>query len=225
MNSSGNWVTAKIYSVNSDNTYDLRYEDGFEDRGVEISRIRRFSGEGYGGNSLRSYGNFNEGDRVEARYQGTGKFYPGRVTRVYGDGTYEVTFDYGESSTLSKDSVRPYSQGFGGRGYGGFSDNNYGYANGGMSSGSGGYGMQRYGYGNFGNNRNFGNFGYGNDNFDGFGYGRYGGYSESGFGNNFGNNRGFYGNNFGNNRDFYGYGNRSYGGDSYGGGAMQPYGG
>ena len=39
---------------------------------------------------------FREGDKVEARYRGNARAYPGRIARVNGDGTYNVDYDDGE---------------------------------------------------------------------------------------------------------------------------------
>ena len=36
------------------------------------------------------------GDRVEARYRGRARAYPGRIARENGDGTYDVEYDNGD---------------------------------------------------------------------------------------------------------------------------------
>jgi len=37
-----------------------------------------------------------EGEKVEANYRGKGKYYPGRIGRDWGDGTYDIDYDDGE---------------------------------------------------------------------------------------------------------------------------------
>ena len=50
---------------------------------------------------------YNEGSKVEANYRGRGKFYPGRVKRDRGDGTYDIEYDDGERETrLPSDGIR-----------------------------------------------------------------------------------------------------------------------
>ena len=39
------------------------------------------------------------GTRVEARYRGRSKKYPGKISRVHADGTFDVSYDDGESET------------------------------------------------------------------------------------------------------------------------------
>ena len=43
----------------------------------------------------RGGGDFEEGDKVEAYYKGRSKLYPGRITRMRGDGTYDIDYDDG----------------------------------------------------------------------------------------------------------------------------------
>ena len=38
----------------------------------------------------------DSGEAVVARYKGRGKFYPGKIAKVYGDETYDVEYDSGE---------------------------------------------------------------------------------------------------------------------------------
>ena len=40
-----------------------------------------------------------EGDAVEADYRGRGKFYPGKISRDRGDGSYDIAYDDGERET------------------------------------------------------------------------------------------------------------------------------
>lgn len=45
---------------------------------------------------------FSKGDRVEARFQGNAAFYPGKISRVQTDGTYDVVYDDGDSELRVK---------------------------------------------------------------------------------------------------------------------------
>merc|ERR1711871_1230710 len=68
-------------------------------------------GEGGGGGSLE------EGDAVEARYKGKSRFYPGRISRVRRDGTYDIDYDDGEKEMrVAADLVRRKEGGGGGGG-------------------------------------------------------------------------------------------------------------
>jgi len=49
----------------------------------------------------------SEGDKVEARYRGRGRWYPGKIVRDRGDGTYDVNYDDGEAETrVASDMIR-----------------------------------------------------------------------------------------------------------------------
>ena len=47
---------------------------------------------------------FREGDRIKARYQGETTYYPGNISCVNSDGTYDIEFDDGdkEVTTLTR---------------------------------------------------------------------------------------------------------------------------
>ena len=45
------------------------------------------------------------GSKVEGSYRGRGKWYPGKVTRDRGDGTFDVAYDDGESETRVEESL------------------------------------------------------------------------------------------------------------------------
>ena len=59
------------------------------------------------GEEKNSSRGFQEGDKVEAYYKGRSKLYPGRITRVRGDGTYDIDYDDGEKeSRVREDLIR-----------------------------------------------------------------------------------------------------------------------
>ena len=47
----------------------------------------------------RGGGRLGEGDKVEARYRGREKYYPGKISRDRGDGTFDIAYDDGERET------------------------------------------------------------------------------------------------------------------------------
>jgi len=57
-----------------------------------------------------------EGAKVEARYRGRSKYYPGRISRDRGDGTFDVDYDDGEKETRVLEEYIKSSGGGGGGG-------------------------------------------------------------------------------------------------------------
>ena len=52
---------------------------------------------------------FKLGEEVVARYQGKGKFYPGRIIKVHGDELYDVEYRSGEiDEKVSSDLIEEY---------------------------------------------------------------------------------------------------------------------
>ena len=41
-------------------------------------------------------GRLREGDWVEARYRGKSRYFPGKISRDRGDGSYDIVYDDGE---------------------------------------------------------------------------------------------------------------------------------
>ena len=87
----GKIYPGKISRDRGDDTYDIDYDDGERETRVSKRLIRSKDG---GGSSK-----LEEGDKVEARYRGREKYYPGKVTRDRGDGTYDIAYDDGERET------------------------------------------------------------------------------------------------------------------------------
>ncbi len=88
------WFPGKITRVNRDGTFDIRYDDGDSESGALKMNIRRHpdapqkAGGGMsGGVELR------EGTKVEARYRGKEKYFPGILKRVNADGTFNIDYD------------------------------------------------------------------------------------------------------------------------------------
>ncbi|EGB02035.1 hypothetical protein AURANDRAFT_69257, partial [Aureococcus anophagefferens] len=87
------YYPGRIERDRGDGTYDVYYDDGEKETRVEERLIRKKDGGGGGGGKLR------EGDKVEARYRGREKYYPGKITRDRGDGTFDIAYDDGERET------------------------------------------------------------------------------------------------------------------------------
>src|SRR3546814_18519418 len=71
-----------------------------------------------------SDGLLREGTKLEARYRGRGRYYPGVIARTRADGTYDIDYDDGEKDTgvrgvLVRVVEAPEAQGMGGMNSGG----------------------------------------------------------------------------------------------------------
>ena len=137
-----------ISRVTRSGTYDIEYDDGEQESGVDPSFVRKLGGggglahspRGRGGDMTPRKGNrslssdfeaveettvdsFRMGDIVEARFGGKSKWYKGRVTRVRLSGAMDITYDDGDkeenvSASLVRPLKRPGSGGGRGRGRG-----------------------------------------------------------------------------------------------------------
>ena len=106
------WYKGKISMVHSDGTYDVLYEDGDKERKVKKSLIRKLGGDdrkkksSFGGRSDdEDSGDFERGDKVEARYGGRSKWYKGKISMVHSDGTYDVLYEDGDKERKVKKSL------------------------------------------------------------------------------------------------------------------------
>ncbi|KAK7247647.1 hypothetical protein SO694_00125033 [Aureococcus anophagefferens] len=91
------WYPGKIGRDNGDGTYDIDYDDGEQEKGVEEALIRGGASKPSKPSAGGSGGAFPKGAKVEARYRGKSKWYPGKIARDNGDGTYDIDYDDGES--------------------------------------------------------------------------------------------------------------------------------
>ena len=86
--------------------YDIDYDDGERETRVAKRFIRKKRGSSRSRSRSRSRrpsrGSMRVGTRVEARYRGRSKKYPGKISRVHADGTFDVSYDDGESETRSR---------------------------------------------------------------------------------------------------------------------------
>jgi hypothetical protein len=62
---------------------------------------------GISGDAKQTTAVFKDGSKIEGNYRGKGKWYPGKIRRDRGDGTFDLSYDDGEEETkVSKDNVR-----------------------------------------------------------------------------------------------------------------------
>jgi hypothetical protein len=88
------YYKGKISRVRADGTFDVAYDDGEAETRVEERLIRSLDGGGRGSRSPSPRGGrrgrLREGAKIEARYRGRSRYYPGRIARDRGDGTFDV---------------------------------------------------------------------------------------------------------------------------------------
>lgn len=113
----GKWYKGKIEACHGNNSFDILYADGDRERGVKAENIRSASNQAAASAPTAANANaetansqstqrmpaFTEGQQIEANYQGSGKWYSGKVAAVRSSGTYDITYDDGDSET----AVRP----------------------------------------------------------------------------------------------------------------------
>ncbi|CAM9249705.1 unnamed protein product, partial [Sphacelaria rigidula] len=86
-----------IARVNSDETFDVDYDDGEKDLGLAEEHVRSLTSNGKeGGGNRRKAEKISEGDQIESNYQGRGRYHKGRVRRIHRDGTFDIDYDDGE---------------------------------------------------------------------------------------------------------------------------------
>ena len=91
----GKWFPGKIRRVRADGSYDVDYDDGEVETALSADLVRAVGSAKKGLSPARG-GRIEEGSKVEANYRGKGKYYPGRVKRDRGDGTYDIDYNDGE---------------------------------------------------------------------------------------------------------------------------------
>ena len=110
----GQWYNGRIVGVNSDGTYDVRYDDGDEDLGLDASALKAVDA----GGASRESGTDNQrkrgeerspgiGDRVEARVPDSARWRTATIVGDNRDGTLDVQFRDGtEEKHLEPSLVR-----------------------------------------------------------------------------------------------------------------------
>ena len=92
----GKFYKGKISRDRGDDTYDIAYDDGERETRVSKRLIRKQRGSSRSRSRSRSRspsrGRMRVGTRVEARYRGRSKKYPGKISRVHADGSFDVAY-------------------------------------------------------------------------------------------------------------------------------------
>lgn len=118
------WYDGVVKKTHSDGTFDIRYVDGDEERGVEARFVRLaddFHDKTASGNAEANVhspsrsrgrrdhegGNYCVGDKVEARFNGRARWFSATVERINHDGTYHLLYvDGDEERAVGKDLIR-----------------------------------------------------------------------------------------------------------------------
>ena len=93
-----NWYSGVVdrYDAESE-TYDVTYDDGEVEKGVKQENIARAPGDS----------ELEVGARIEAKYKGKKKYYPGKIAARGDDGTYDIAYDDGEEeSGVARNLIR-----------------------------------------------------------------------------------------------------------------------
>lgn len=98
------YYPGKISRVHRDRTCDIDYDDGEKERAVEPSLIKTIEEDNSRGRATPS-DDLREGMKVEARYKGRNRYYPGHVARVHSDGTCDINYDDGEKERMVEPSL------------------------------------------------------------------------------------------------------------------------
>ena len=103
----GKWYKGKISGVNENGTYDIAYDDGENESGLDKELVRVLGSEIINSDYTSAPVGLVEGTKVEGNYRGQGKWYPGKISAVNENGTYDIAYDDGENeSGLDKELVR-----------------------------------------------------------------------------------------------------------------------
>ena len=82
------YYPGKISRDRGEDTYDIDYDDGERETRVAKRLIKKKGGSR--SPSPKRGRKLREGAKVQCRYRGRSKFYPGRIERDRGDGTYDI---------------------------------------------------------------------------------------------------------------------------------------
>merc|ERR1719440_147141 len=90
------WHPGRITEKNRDGTFDVRFEDGDEERRVESRNIRELAKRSSRSPDADRDKRYEKGDRVEARLGGGSRWKAAKVVATHRDGTYDLEFDNGD---------------------------------------------------------------------------------------------------------------------------------
>lgn len=101
------WYPGRISGVNPDGTYQIDYHDSDQETHVPQAYIRPRRGMPAG-----RPGDLVVGDLVDARFRGKAKWYPGRVSSVNANGTFDIQYHDGDfESNVPMRLIRPSASG------------------------------------------------------------------------------------------------------------------
>lgn len=99
----GRWYPGRISGINPDGTFNIDYDDGEIERHIGEHYIRvkdtyshSSPSRGYDNDDRSSDDFLEEGMKIEARYKGRSKWYPGKINRKNRDGSFDIIYDDGE---------------------------------------------------------------------------------------------------------------------------------
>jgi hypothetical protein len=100
----GRWFPGKIYRINSDGTYNIKYDDGDSiDTTEDLIRIKSEDDI-----KIQPKHKFKEGDEVSANYCSSGRWFPGKIYRINADGSYYIKYNDGEEERyVENTNIRP----------------------------------------------------------------------------------------------------------------------
>ena len=102
----GKWYTGKVTRDRRDGTFDIDYDDGESETRVDEALIRLIGGSSSLSGSRDIVVELVEGTSVEAFYKGK-KWYPGKISRVRLNGTFDINYDDGEKEIgMTRANVR-----------------------------------------------------------------------------------------------------------------------
>ena len=105
------WYPGKISRVRLNGTFDINYDDGEKEIGVVRENVRGVESERRGLSPRAdrdrdaASNRIEDGSKVEGNYRGKGKWYPGKITRDRRDGTFDISYEDGESETRVEESM------------------------------------------------------------------------------------------------------------------------
>jgi translation initiation factor IF-1 len=88
----GHWYPAKITKVNSNGTFDVKYDDGTKEKGLKAARVRARKPAATA--PVDPSAPLMAGDRITAKWT-DGYWYPAKITKVNDNGTFDVKYDDG----------------------------------------------------------------------------------------------------------------------------------
>ena len=91
------YYAGEITRVNRDGTYDIKFDDGERKSGVKSSQIKSKASKRSSrrNNDGRPGGDLRKGMQVQARFMEGKKWFPGNITKVNRDGTYDIAYNDG----------------------------------------------------------------------------------------------------------------------------------